>query len=73
MTTSGVILIGLGTPRSAGENIGCTWEHLGAWATSLGVPTTNLRAPGSADDKPVSTSNYSRTVWEIQLLLWECC
>jgi len=26
----GVIVIGLGTPRSAGENFGCAWERLGA-------------------------------------------
>jgi len=44
----GVIVISLGTPQSAGENFGCTWEH-------LGVPTTSLGAPGSADDKPGST------------------
>jgi len=41
----GVIVICLGTPQSAGENIGCIWEHLGAPATSLGVPTTSLGAP----------------------------
>jgi len=44
-TTMGVIVIGVGIPRSAGENVGCTWEHLRAPATSLGVPTTCLRAP----------------------------
>jgi hypothetical protein len=40
----GVIVISLGTPRSAGENFGCTWEH-------QGTPTASLRAPGNADDK----------------------
>ena len=34
----GVIVISLGTPGSAGENFGCTWEHLGALTTSLGAP-----------------------------------
>jgi len=56
----------------------CTWEHLGAPATSLGAPTTSLGAPGSASDKPGSanhkpgsanhkpgsTSNHCRAVWE---------
>jgi len=41
----GVIVIGLGTPRSAGENFGCTWQHLGAPTTSLGAPATSLGAP----------------------------
>jgi len=55
----GVTVIGLGTPRSAGENSGCTWEHqrqawkrrgqswehLGTPATSLGAPGTGLGAP----------------------------
>jgi len=48
----GVIVIGLGTPRSAGENFGCTWEHRGhAWERQgqswehLGAPTTCLGAP----------------------------
>jgi len=49
-----VIVIGLGTPRSAGENFGGSWEHLeapatspGAPGTSLGVPATNLGAPAT--------------------------
>jgi len=33
----GVIMISLGTPRSAGENFGYTREHLGAPVTSLGA------------------------------------
>ena len=40
----GVIVICLRTPWSAGENFGCTWEHLGALATSLGAPVTGLGA-----------------------------
>ena len=77
-STMGVIVISLRTPRSAGENFGCTWEHLGAPATSLGAltrslgaqmtclgaPTTNLGAPGSASDQLGSTSNHCKTVWE---------
>jgi hypothetical protein len=34
-STMGVIVIGLGTPRSAGESFGFPWEHLGAPATRL--------------------------------------
>ena len=33
----GVIVIGLGTPRSAGENFWSTLEHLGAPVTSLSL------------------------------------
>jgi hypothetical protein len=40
----GVIVISLGTPRSAGEIFGRTWEHLGALATSLRALTTSLEA-----------------------------
>jgi hypothetical protein len=40
-----VIVISLGTPRSAGENFGCTWKHLGALATSLGAPAMCLESP----------------------------
>lgn len=39
-----VIVIGLGKLRSAGENCGCTWEHLGPPGTSLGVPAPSLGA-----------------------------
>ena len=42
-----VIVISSGTPRSARENFGCPWEHLGAWATRLGAPATSLGAPRS--------------------------
>jgi len=55
----GVIVIGLGTPLSAGENFGSTWVHrrqawerrgqswerLGARTTGLGAPATSLGAP----------------------------
>ena len=41
----GVIVISLGIPQSARENIGCTWEHLGGLATSLGPPPTSLGTP----------------------------
>jgi hypothetical protein len=43
--TMRVIVISLGTPRSARENFGCTREHLEAPATSLGAPATSLGAP----------------------------
>jgi len=48
----GVIVRSLGTPRSTGENFGCTWERLGS-------PRTNLAASGSTSDKPVSPNNKS--------------
>jgi len=41
-STMGVIVIGLRTPRSAGENFGCILEQLELPATSLGAPTTSL-------------------------------
>jgi len=77
-STMGVILISLRTPRSAEENFGCTWKHLGAPATSLGAvttslgapttslgaPTTRLGAPGNASDNPGITLNPSKAVWE---------
>jgi len=40
----GVIVMSLGTPRSAGENFECTLEGLGAPITSLGAPMRNLGA-----------------------------
>jgi len=61
-STMGVSVIGSGTPRSAGDNFVCSWEHLGAAATSLRVLTTSLGAPGSAGDMSGSTSNHSRAV-----------
>ena len=71
-----VIAISLGTPQSAGNNFGCTWECTGAPATHTGVQMTRLGAsgraddkPGSAADKPGSISNRSRAVWEKLYLL----
>jgi len=71
-STMGVIVIGLGTPQSAGENFGCAWEHPGMPATSLGALTTSLRThgsasnkSGSADDKAGSTCERRRQVWEL--------
>ena len=32
-STVGVVIISLRTPRSAGDNVGCTWEYRGAPAT----------------------------------------
>ena len=51
-STMRVIVIGLGTSRSAGENFGCTWEHLGTPATSLGAPATSLGAPTTSLGAP---------------------
>jgi hypothetical protein len=47
-----VIVISLGTPRSAGENFEWTLEHLRVRATSLGAPTTSLRAPTTSLGAP---------------------
>ena len=82
-STRGVIVISLRTPRSAGENFECTWDHLrvpatsrgspapslGAPTISLGAPTTSMGASGSASDKSRSTSNQCKAVWEKQHLL----
>jgi len=43
-----VIVISLGTPQSSGKSFGYTLGNLGALATSLGVPTASLGAPGRA-------------------------
>jgi len=42
----GVMVISLETPWSAGENFGCTWEHLGVPATSLGAPRITVEQSG---------------------------
>jgi hypothetical protein len=47
-STMGVIVIGLGTSRSAGENFVCTRERLGVLATSLGALVTSLEAAVSS-------------------------
>ena len=47
----GVIVISLRKHQSVGENIGCTWEHLGVLDTNLGVPTTSQQAAESDNDK----------------------
>jgi len=54
-STMGVIVLSLETPRSAGENFGCTWEHLGAPATSLGPPATSLGAPATSLGGPTTS------------------
>jgi len=54
-STIGVIVISLGTPRNAGENVGCTWEHLGAPASRLGAPVTCQGAPVRSLGVPVTT------------------
>jgi len=50
-----VIVIGLGTPRSAEENFGCTWEHLGVPASSLGAPATSFGAPTTSLGAPATS------------------
>jgi len=53
----GVIVIGLGAPRSARENFGCTWEHMEVPVTSLGALMTSLQACGSAGNMPESAGD----------------
>jgi len=53
--TMAVIVISLRTPRSAGENFGCTWEYLGAPETSLGAQATSLGAPTSSLGAPTTS------------------
>jgi len=51
-STIGVIVIGFGISRSTGENVGCTWYH-------LGIPGSTGEKPGSTDGKSGSTWNHS--------------
>ena len=61
----GVIVTSLGTPRSAGENLGCTWDHLGAPVTSLRALAARLGAPTTSLGAPASTLGAPRiTVWQ---------
>jgi hypothetical protein len=59
-STRGAIVIGFGTPWSAGENFGCTLEHLGAPAIGLGATTTCLGGPGSYGVKSGCAGDKSR-------------
>jgi len=59
-----VIVVSLRTPRSAGENFGCTWQHLGARTTSLGSLGSANNLSGSANDNPGSTWELLRYGWE---------
>jgi len=61
-----VIVIGLGPPRSIGENFGCTWPHLPqSWVRRghswehLGMPTTSLGAPATCLEAPRITVEQS--------------
>jgi len=58
MSTMGVIVIGLGTPWSAGENIGCTWEHLRAPVTSLRALQICLGAPRITVEQSGKNNNF---------------
>jgi len=60
----GLFVISLRTPRSTGENFGCTWEHLGAPAISLGAPRVLLGAPTTSLGAPGSTLNDCNDDWE---------
>jgi len=42
----GATVRGLETTQSAGEYVGCTWEHLGMPATSLGPPQITVEQSG---------------------------
>ena len=50
-----VMVISWGTSRSAGGNIGCTWQCLGVPATSLRAPTTFLVAPATSLGAPATS------------------
>jgi len=63
-STIGVIVISLGTPGSAGENFGCTWEHMGVPATTLEAPATSLGTPMTSLEAPGSTSKHCKAGWE---------
>ena len=60
-STMGVIVISLGTPRSARENFRCIWEHMGAPATSLGAPATSLGAPATSLGAPTTSLGAPKT------------
>ena len=63
-STRGVIGISLGTPRSAGENFECTWEHLRAPATSLRKLATSLGAPVTCRGAPTTSLGAPRLTVE---------
>jgi len=75
-STIGVIVISLGTPRSAGENFGCTGDKSGCAGGKSGCAVDRSLCaddkPRSAGDNSGSTSNHSRAVWE-KHLPWERC
>jgi hypothetical protein len=50
----------LGTPRSARESFGCTWEHLGAPARSRGAPKTSLEVLATSLGAPRIPLEQSR-------------
>ena len=58
-STMGVIVISLGTPRSAVENLGCRWEHLGAPMTSLEAPATCLEVLPMSLGEPQTTEEQT--------------
>jgi len=61
-STMGVIVTSLGTPRSAGENFGCTWEHLGVPGSACDKSGSTDDMPRSAADKSGNTTNHNRAV-----------
>jgi len=71
-STMGVIVITLETPWSAGENFGCTWEHVGAPGSAGDQPRSADDKSGGAGDKSGSTSTQCTAVLETQHL-WERC
>jgi len=60
-STMGVSVTSLRTPRSAGENFGCTCEHLGAPATSVGAPRITIRR-----EKVISQCVMYRKVYNLR-------
>lgn len=51
----GVVVIGLITLWSAGENFGCNWQHLGGPVTSLGAPASSLGELTTSLGAPTTT------------------
>ena len=65
----GVIVISLGIPWSAGENVWCTLKHLGALARSLGAPTMSLGVPATSLGAPRITVEQSVKTTSLETLL----
>jgi len=60
----GVIVITLGTSRSARVNFGCTWEDLEVPVTSLGALATGLGALATSLGAPrITVEQYRKNIF----------